>query len=369
MVYDADNSDVILIGSKEPGPPLDLDSLIVAMHAVLVLKQWPLVSIDPGPNSAATGKQIVRPEGIEDSVFGRDFLSADVRLKRLGLGLDQAAGIESYFAQREKLLTRGAAQAEGSSRFWFYAVDPGLEEQDGVFLIRRLALGVRAQSLGWVGTAVQPRDAAAEAFAKELSTGFGGLVQRYPEVARLRSLYEMVAVARGLEMVPKAAYSWWLNGYRVKVMPTPREFNVIRREEQIRTPAGQRVFEVSGGIQFRALTIRLMDGDATALREAVLLSRPTRGQLSWKVPVDAGVLEERSLANGSRTQQTQSRGVEDAGSTLAWKLGLGAGISNVSKPQPSPGTPPKVGGVKADIQINPDDFQTNSSDSKRSIKK
>jgi hypothetical protein len=258
MVYDANTGDPIMIGTTESAPAFDLDSLVVAMRAVLTLKQWPLVSIDPTAKSVVTGKQAVRLEGgIADSRFGRDFVFADVRLKRLGLGLDHAAGIESYFAQREKLLMRGAARAEGSSRFWFYAVDPGLEEQDGVFLIRKLELGVRAQTVGPGAIPTPPLDAAAETFAKQLSAGFDGLAREYPELARLRSLYEMVAVARGLEMTPKDAYTWWLAGYPLKAVPTPREFDVIRREEQIRTPAGQRMFEVSGGIEFRALTVRL----------------------------------------------------------------------------------------------------------------
>lgn len=223
MVYDAESGDPIVIGRAEASAPqLDLDSLVVAMRSVLALKQWPLVSIDPAPDTLTTGKQMVRLEGgIEDSRFGRDFVSADVRLKRLGLGLDHAAGIDSYFEQRKKRLAPGGAQAEGRSRFWFYAVDPGLEQQGGVFLIRSLQLGVRAQevSLGTL-TGTESKDVAAEDFARQLSVGFPELTREYPEIARLERLYELVAVARGLEMTPERPIRGGLK--RIRGKPFPR---------------------------------------------------------------------------------------------------------------------------------------------------
>jgi hypothetical protein len=323
MVYDADTGDPILIGrTDESAPPLDLDSLVTAFRAVLALKQYPLVSIDATPDTETTGKQTVRLEGgIADSRFGLDFVSADVRLKRLGLGLDHAAGIESYFDLRRKLLVRAGVRAEGSSRFWFYPVDPGLEERDDVFLIRSLVLGVRAQVIS-SSAGVAGEDSAADAFADQLSAAFPRLAVLYPEIARLQSLCQMVAVARGLEMTPGSAYAWWLKGYVPAMIPTPRQFDVIRRDEQVETPGGHATFAVSGGIQFRSLTVRLIDGDATALKEAVLLSRPVGDRLSWEVPLDASLLVPGAPTSASVAAPA---GDDCPGSTLAWKLGSGPG--------------------------------------------
>jgi hypothetical protein len=349
LVYDSETGDPILIGRvDQSSPPLDLDSLVVAMRAVLALKEWPLVSIDPAHGFSTTGKQKVRLEGgIVDSRFGLDFVAADARLKRLGLGLDHATGLQSYFELRRNLLSRGSERPEGRSRFWFYAVDPELEQRDGVFVIRSLKLGVRAQEVDFeLGLTDQSKDPAAQTFAKQLSSSFDGLSREYPEIARLRGLYAMVAVARGLEITPDTSYEWWLKSYPVQNVPTPRQYDVVRREEQISTPAGARLFEVSGGIQFRALAVRLLDGDATALKEAVLLARPSRDSLSWHVPLDARLLEARAAAGSSDAPPTDGES-NDAGATIQWKYTGSVTAPSVVKP----------GGVKADIKIDSADFQ------------
>lgn len=316
LVYDRERRDMILVRRAEPGRgPLDMESLVVAMRAVLVRQQWPLVSIDPVPDTQVTGRQTVRLEGgIADSRFGQDFLLADVRLKRLGLGLETASSLEqkSYFRLRIARARRETGQAGGRTRFWFYAVDPGLEQRDDVFLIRRLTLGVRAETKSLVEEDSGPAvDAAADEFASALTTSFAALCRMFPDLDRLQGLYEMVAVARGMQMIPGTASEYWLKSYPVAITPTPRTFAVVGRQERIETPAGLRFLEVRGGIQFRALTVRLLDGDVTALKEAVLLSRPSRRQLVWYVPIH--FQEPISTQPGASDPQ-------DAGSSVHWNV-------------------------------------------------
>jgi hypothetical protein len=322
LVYDEASRDVILVGRREQGgQPLDLPSLAVAIRAVVERHEWPLVSIDPGPDTEKTRKQRVRLEGgIENSQFGLDFLHADVRLKRLGLGLDSAPGLDqsSYFHLRARAAAANPGVTGGSSRFWFYAIDPGLEQRDGVFLIRRLQLGVRAQTLQLAGGNTGAKDKAALTFADKLTNSFDQLEVIYPELARLDGLYEMVAVARGIDGLPGDVTDYWLRQYDVPAVKTPAEFDLIGRQETIRTPAGPRYFEVSGGIQFSALTIRLLDGDISALRDAVLLARHGKDQLSWSVPVGGDGLQTGQpipLAGYPAPADT------DAGAHLSWATG------------------------------------------------
>lgn len=312
LVYDRDRRQLILIGRVEPArAALDLDSLVVAMRAVLVRQQWPLVSIDPTPETEATGQQAVRLEGgIADSRFGQDFLLADVRLKRLGLGFETAEGLEriSYFRLRAARAIQNARRSEGRSRFWFYAIDPGLEQRDDVFLIRRLALGVRAETRSLSGSD-PAADPSAHEFARAVTGSFTDLSRKFADLDRLQSLYEMVAVARGMQMIPEAVSDYWRQQYAVAVTPTPRTFAVLGREERVDSPAGPRYLEVRGGIQFRALTVRLLDGDVTALKEAVLLSRPSPRRLVWFVPI--GTEEPHVGAPGN-----DAADAADAGSSL-----------------------------------------------------
>src|SRR5437879_6404377 len=50
LMYDRQRRDVVVIGRAEEGrPTLSLSDFVVALRAVILLEQWPLVSIDPTP--------------------------------------------------------------------------------------------------------------------------------------------------------------------------------------------------------------------------------------------------------------------------------------------------------------------------------
>lgn len=371
MVYDPDEHDVVLVGRRVPeAAPLDLPSLAVAMRAVLVLHQWPLVSIDPTPQTARTRKQKVRLEGgLFGNQFGMDFLLADIRLKHLGMGLVNAPELTSYFDRRAKAVAAAPTRGEGGSRFWFYAVDPGLEQRDGVFVIRRLRLGVRAETVS-AATTIRGQilaDNAAEVFASEMSNVFGALCETFPDLARLQGLYELIAVARGLEAIEEPSLAYWLNEYEIPRVETPAEFELVSRQKAIKTAIGQRDFTVSGGIQFAALTIRLHDGDITALKEAVLLARPTGGALTWAIPVDERWLDDTEPLSHSSAVLEDS----NAGAHISWQMtaeprpssqptpkSAGRGVNSTTPTAQDPsGAEAKPGGIKADIEIGTDDVE------------
>src|SRR5205085_2281451 len=113
-------------------------------------------------------------------------------------------------------------------------------------------------------------------FSTALTKSYDRLTAVVPELARLRALYDAVAAAaEAIGNIPRINTSYWLTEYPIAVIPTPREFSLERRRENVQTSRGIRTLLVSGGIQLRPLMLRLQEGDVTALREAVILSRPS----------------------------------------------------------------------------------------------
>lgn len=322
LIYDREHQDVVVICRAEQGrEALDLSNLVVALRALNVLKEWPLVSIDPTPDTPVTKKQVVRFEGgIAGSRFSQALLESDVALKGMGIGTLEVKGLglPSYFDLRASLAKNRAVAAEGHSRLWFYAVDPLLEQREDVFAIRELKVGVRTQIVGdGASPDGQPRrDEAAERFSRILTDSYDQISQRVPEVARLRGLFEMVALAEGIQSMPDADLSYWLNDYSVPQIETPKEFGYVVRQELIRTVDGIRLLEIGGGIQLKVLAMRLEDGDITALRDAVLLSRPAQGALTWKVPLDEWALSDHP----STPTMSSKLSDPDAGSSLSWRF-------------------------------------------------
>lgn len=61
FVFDSATGDLILVGQKEQDRTvLTLDDLIVALRARFRYNEWPLVSIDPTPDTEKTQMQHIR---------------------------------------------------------------------------------------------------------------------------------------------------------------------------------------------------------------------------------------------------------------------------------------------------------------------
>jgi hypothetical protein len=100
FVYDTTAKDLILVGDHESDrATLTLDDLVVALRARFRYNEWPLVSIDPVPETKTTQMQRVRFEGgIENTAFGQAMYDADYRLKQMGMGFVEPgiAGLKKY---------------------------------------------------------------------------------------------------------------------------------------------------------------------------------------------------------------------------------------------------------------------------------
>lgn len=331
MVYDSATKDWIVVGQVGKGQKTSLEHLVVALRSVLVHKTWPAVSIDKTPDSDRTRLQSVRFEGgIANTAFGQQFLEADVVLKKLALGYlrSDVWGVPSYFDLSAERLRQTGVEEVVSSRFWFDIVGECLlAQREGVAAIGELRLGVLPQVLSMNGKPVnrgsEARDELADRFASALTASFQEVSQYYPEVGRLRALFDFLALARGIQsQASEADLRFWLNDYAVIPVQTPKTYELLHRRLEMPASGEVRVLQLDGGIELRALLSNLRDGDPNALRAAVLKSRPKGNALTWTVPLD-----QWPMPGGPAPEPEQERA--EAPQSAAALLGIGTSVTRM----------------------------------------
>ncbi|MCK4306399.1 MAG: hypothetical protein KAY24_19310 [Candidatus Eisenbacteria sp.] len=299
MVHDNESQDVIIVGERgTKDSPAMLDDLVVALRARYVHKSWPEVSLEPTKNSPQTGKhKVMMKAGIEQTRFGLDLLRADVILKKMALGGISLSGLASYF----DLCVASAVHHPDefdyglASRFWFVLPEssaaPSINLRARTYAARRLPITVRTE-VGLVnGSSGAGRaelvDVEGGAFAAELTKRFPDL--KFPELLRLDTLFDEVAIARGIEKLVEAdEIAFWLHHYDVPEVSTPENFDIISRESD------RAKLTLEGGVRLKQVLRKLRYGEAVGLRDAVLLSRPDSNTLAWRVPIG----EWRALRSG-----------------------------------------------------------------------
>jgi len=285
-VYDPKRGDCIIAGLAQPGAePIALEDLAAALDAILRVGDYPLVSIDRTPETAITGKQRVRVEGVRrDSPFASQLVAADILLKRAALQMSPAERIPipSYYQMCLDSARKGDREGHTASRLWFYAKSPSLLLRERVAAIRELEIGVRTEV---VAGAEGKRDEVSDHFAALLTQHLDPLGARFPEVLRLKNLFDCVAVAKGIESFKGARLDYWTTRFPLRQVAIPIEYPLLRREERIERGAGTQVLELEGGIDMRVFAHRLQEGDYTAFESAVLESRPSASALAWPVPL------------------------------------------------------------------------------------
>lgn len=297
LVYDRKTGDIILVGERDIDRAiLTLDDFVVALRARFIHGKWPLVSIDPTEETKKTEMQIVRFEGgIEDTQFGEDLFDADYRLKKIGMGLLEAGlpGLKTYWdlgMERAKEGTGGSHKI--SSRFWFYPVLPSVSVREDVVAIKGLKVGVFTEVLSAEidGNKIEDlstfQNIAGDEFARGVSDNFDRLAEVHPSFSRLQGLDEMVALTKAIEeMAEKPGLSYWLKDYQIRKFKTKKEIEVLKKKGDYEFPVTGRVYrgfqELSGGVELMAVALRLKAGDVTALKDAVLKTKPKSDTLSW----------------------------------------------------------------------------------------
>lgn len=298
LVYDREYKDLILVGRSDSLlKPLTLDDLVVALRARFIHNEWPTVSIDPVDDSTDDAAQTVRFEGgIKDTQFGYDLFDADYRIKLIGLGYMES-GVAAFPPYWNLIVQEQSGQLERLQRFWIYPILSNIVIRDDVAAMMDLNFKVFTESLSNNNSEKNTgnvMDKYAEQFSTALNDLFNEIAQKHTSFARIPGLLGLVALARSLEAIHDGPnLSYWLYDYRVKIVKTPETMKLVVRED-----SGSML---SGGIQMLATAMRLKAGDVSALREAVLLSRPSRESVSWAFSVGKWIIPLSELSQ----QQTK----------------------------------------------------------------
>jgi len=308
FVYDEKNQDLILVGTHEDGrAEITLDDLVVALRTRFRYGEWPLVSIDPTPDTPKTQMQFVRFEGgIQNTAFGQSLFDADYRLKQMGMGLEQPGitGFLTYWDRRVK--EAESAIYDVNSQFLFNPMPPHVAVREGVCVVRGLMVGVSSKVLSAKinGKPIEDiklfKDDIADAFANDVSARFEELCRTQPLFNRLMGLIELVALSDALKKLEERPnINWWIIEYPLLVIDTPKETKVLKRIYDSKRPG----FEISGKLELTAMALRLNAGDVNALRDAVLLVRPQPNALIWEfvaadwiIPIGEGQVKPEDIA-------------------------------------------------------------------------
>ena len=133
------------------------------------------------------------------------------------------------------------------------------------------------------------------------------LAQSQPPLASLRELTRLSALAKGCaRSSSKFEFRKLISSYHSIKVTTPTEKEVVVQRDMLRR------LEYRGGVELKALAMRLKEGDASALRQLVLKARPAPSALSWKfiVRLENGIPEGVNIPPQNETGQ-------DAGALLA----------------------------------------------------
>ena len=270
--------------------------------------------------------------------WGEDFLLADVALKQYCLkllsGFWPVRSYRDFFedeirAQAQAAGTRvtqiewaqGAAgqwvvqahQDQGvvisnfsQCRFWFYPTQQQRPVyQDEVYCIKELHLGVQPEVLGQAGPG-SPESPGAR-FAQSFSDSME-VVSKQAPLARLKGLYDLVAVAEAIRsegltnLVAKL-----MDVYEPKTVATPTNYplqeliGIVQREDNV-----QELVCLAGGIDFHTEIKHLQHGDVTPLRTIVLKTRPNPRTLAWELPLGSWVIPNLGQADAAMPDMVQS---------------------------------------------------------------
>jgi hypothetical protein len=287
FVYDANNDDYVLVGVADGRKPaMALDSFVAALRAT-THQELPEVSIDPPAAGGDPRQQPVVFHGrLENTRLGMEMLDADIALKHLALGKVRGDvwAVQSYLALSAEDAHKNGSLPSISSRFWLRAGDTKVSGggQDDAMVVQSCKVHVDTEVI----TSDQGKqDAIGETFAAQVAASFPDLAIQYPALARVVPILRMVALADEISRTRKGSgLDYWLNQYQMAKTQTPRTYDLEEARQEV--PESTRVVVLTGGIDTNPVTIRLNGGDATALREVVLQSRPRGNPLVWRPPLD-----------------------------------------------------------------------------------
>ena len=297
--------------------------------------------------TSRTGMQVIRFEGgVENTRFGQDLLNSDIVLKGYSLDLIEGIqGIDSYLkfcgdATKKEMQEKGHSGdrmfwlAEGDSkrvvedyrgkavsesktlhsRFWFSVMDEEsyVVEMDDVYVIEELRLCVRAETLLRSGNdrsggkISEARDEAAEEFASQFTKHYDSACAKHPSLKRSKVLFDLVCLSEGMAHLgtDRPTLEHLIGQHRVEKAETQERYPLVQRLGVFSaTDDSSMLVRLCGGIQLEAIIVALEDGDVSALKHAVLRSRPNARSLFWELPLDEWEMPNEARDCENRQQQ------------------------------------------------------------------
>jgi tetratricopeptide (TPR) repeat protein len=299
VVFDEDSKDAILVGEQtQDKVVLTMDDWITALRAAIIHpEEDPGVTIDPFVSDAdkqkgmfaspnASTQHVRFFAGLENTQFGEICYEADWWMKLLAAGKIQSPvdGVRSFIdlvgedAEAHKINTTLL-----QTRFWFYPIIDRVNLLDNLVLLQDFQMGVFTQIMYAeedghpVLDLSHQYDVPSDKFATSLTKSFGTLAESQDVLASLRELTRLSAIAKGCARSSCSfKFEDFIKNYKALKVTTPTNKEVVVQRDL------NRRLEFRGGVELKALALRLAKGDASALRQIVLKARPSPNSASWK---------------------------------------------------------------------------------------
>jgi tetratricopeptide (TPR) repeat protein len=303
VVLDRDSGDWIVIGERDVNSSiLTLDDWAVALRARFLHAgdDDPGVTINPeGLDSSrkagsavkwAASQKVRFFGGVENTHFGKVCLDADWLLKRVSFGIDKlnVAGFETYYdflSQNQSGVKLSAYKV--ASRFWFLPTVNRVNILGDVILLEKFKMGVFTEVL-YAEVDGKPvvdldrfQNNASEAFSSSFSNHYDEAAKGKEVLETLRGLTRLAALAKGLTQAEnKPDLGFWLHRFPLAAVQTPEHTEVLK----VQNP--RQGWELIGGVQLAALATRFKNGDAQALKQLVLKTKPDIASVAWRFDIE-----------------------------------------------------------------------------------
>jgi tetratricopeptide (TPR) repeat protein len=303
LVIDPKTGDAIVVGQYIPGRErLALDDLVVALRARFVHGQWPVVSIDPPPQKTNPPYHNVRFEGgVRDTAFGLTLFEADYLLKKVGQG-HVATGVPEVPSEWSLWVKQARSQYADTEvniggRVWFYPDVAATPVRENVAAYSGLKVGVYYEVLSAtiggrrIKDLTEIKSPTGEQFVALIRQHYEPLAAMHPSWRRIMQLNELVALSRAIEVMERRPdLGWWLESYPITSVETPRQARELSRSQAFNEGYYSHTVSTEGGVELRAMALRLEAGDVSALADAALSTRPGLEALTWGFVVDDWVI-------------------------------------------------------------------------------
>jgi hypothetical protein len=318
-----DGGDTLLLGNRNPqAPRVHIDDLMVAIRSAYTADapydKPPGCSIDPMDDASDPWAiQAVRVLGMPRCRMARRHVALDYELKRFGSGIAALEGVRDSFAVRQgqRPLCEGGStddEVTVTNRFWFcarYPDAPRYSSDEAVVLIERpvevqVLTERRLPGSTEAETPSSPDDDA-EQFAHGVTERL--LAGDRREYLELRNDFRIIEVGRLLRFreVPPDGFAYLLADHQYEPVDVPQFVVGIRRSQDATVVCGGTVTVAEGmirgeshgwsqrlayrggvdaGVETPPSQFKLEPaGRFAALREQVLLSRPSPDTLTWSI--------------------------------------------------------------------------------------